>query len=352
MVSTNLEQYSIADFLKWFDEGRLVLNPEFQRKGVWSPAARTFLIDTILNRMPIPKIFLRSSINLETKQSVREVVDGQQRLRTIIDFANNKFVLTNRSKHYRGFRYESLTDEDKEKFLFYMLSVDQLIGASDDDVLEVFARLNSYSVKLNAPERRHAEYQGDFRWTVIDITKEWKLLWDNFRIVSISQRLRMMDYSLIAECLAILLEGIRDGGQEKITKCYSRYDKEIPNKDEIVHQMNETLQFLTGALANSIAGAIARPPHFLMLFAAAAHSLYGIPQGDLRAGEWPDRLPARADINEIGNNLAILASAIDEDEVPDRLKLFAQASRASTQRISSRRIRFPFFVDALTQPAV
>lgn len=116
--------------------------------------------------------------------------------------------------------------------------------------------------------------------------------------------------------------------------------------------MNETLQFLTGALANSIAGAIARPPHFLMLFAAAAHSLYGIPQGDLRAGEWPDRLPARADINEIGNNLAILASAIDEDEVPDRLKLFAQASRASTQRISSRRIRFPFFVDALTQPAV
>jgi hypothetical protein len=90
-------------------------------------------------------------------------VDGQQRLRTIIDFAEDKFTLGVRAKEFQGLRYSSLSDELKERFLEYRISVDQLMDASDDSVLEIFARLNSYTVPVNAPELRHAKYQGDFR---------------------------------------------------------------------------------------------------------------------------------------------------------------------------------------------
>jgi len=151
-----LEQYRISDFLDWHKEKRLELNPDFQRGSVWTPAARTFLIDTILRQLPIPKVYLRTKINVTTKKSIREVVDGQQRLRAILDFAEDKFALSKRASEFSGKKYSTLTEAEQEIFLSYPIAVDQLVNASTDDVLEVFARLNSYTVTLNGPEKRHA----------------------------------------------------------------------------------------------------------------------------------------------------------------------------------------------------
>jgi uncharacterized protein with ParB-like and HNH nuclease domain len=85
-----LEQFRISDFLEWHEAKSLKLNPDFQRGSVWTPAAKMMLIDTILRDLPIPKIFIRSRIDRETRKTIREVVDGQQRLRAIIDFASDK----------------------------------------------------------------------------------------------------------------------------------------------------------------------------------------------------------------------------------------------------------------------
>jgi uncharacterized protein with ParB-like and HNH nuclease domain len=67
------------------EEGKeLILNPTFQRRSVWQPQAKVLLIDTILRKMPVPKVYMRTQINAKTKRSVREIVDGQQRLRAIL----------------------------------------------------------------------------------------------------------------------------------------------------------------------------------------------------------------------------------------------------------------------------
>src|SRR5437667_7301018 len=106
MARSVLEQYTISDFLSWHRQHLLVLNASFQRREVWTPAARSYLIDTILRQMPVPKIYLRTRIDSNTQQAVREVVDGQQRLRAIVDFVENPFPLTSRAGDLKGLTYE------------------------------------------------------------------------------------------------------------------------------------------------------------------------------------------------------------------------------------------------------
>src|SRR5262245_42721892 len=184
MASSVLEQYRIADFLNWHAQDALKLNPHFQRRAVWTRAAKVFLIDTILRRFPIPKVFMRTNVNIETHATYREVVDGQQRLRTIIEFAADEWPLTARAGEFNGVTYSELPDDLKERFLTYPIAVEQLVNASDDDVLAMFARLNTYNVALSPAELRHAKYQGEFKWAVHEAAKRWRTLWDDYGVVS------------------------------------------------------------------------------------------------------------------------------------------------------------------------
>src|ERR1700744_4565967 len=96
MKSFDSRTYSINDFVQWSSQNQLVLNPQFQRRAVWSDKAKSYLIDTIVRGKPIPKIFIRQKLNVTTKTSVREVVDGQQRLRTILSYVKDGFPLARR----------------------------------------------------------------------------------------------------------------------------------------------------------------------------------------------------------------------------------------------------------------
>src|SRR5690349_12146313 len=78
--------YSINQFLDWQRSGTLRLRPPFQRREVWNPKAKSYLIDTIIRGLPIPIIFLRVIQDLKTLKQTLEVVDGQQRLRTFLSF--------------------------------------------------------------------------------------------------------------------------------------------------------------------------------------------------------------------------------------------------------------------------
>jgi hypothetical protein len=87
------------------------------------------------------------------------------------------------------------------------------------------------------------------------------------------------------------------------------------------------------------------PPHLLMLFAAVSHVLVGIPQGELTA--MPHRVPM-GQLDHVRDNLLTLASIIaSSDEAVPPYTDFWKASKSSTQRIASRKVRFPVFVDAL-----
>lgn len=158
MATSKSISLQVSDIVRWFREKELVINETFQRHSVWTPAAKTYLVDTVLNELPIPKIYIRSKVDTKSQATLREVVDGQQRVRALVEFANNQLRLGNRSDQFSGKKYEDLDEETQSKFLGYTLSIEQLLNATDDDVIDIFARLNSYIVSLNAAEKRHAQF--------------------------------------------------------------------------------------------------------------------------------------------------------------------------------------------------
>ncbi|MBT2768453.1 DUF262 domain-containing protein, partial [Stenotrophomonas sp. ISL-67] len=68
---------------------RLDLEPPYQRRSVWTRKDKQFFIDTILRNYPSPAVFLHKSIS-ETGSATYHVVDGKQRIQTILEFANDK----------------------------------------------------------------------------------------------------------------------------------------------------------------------------------------------------------------------------------------------------------------------
>jgi len=153
-------QYRVSDFLSWQRAGTLNLSPSFQRRPVWKPEAKSYFIDTIARGLPVPIIILREKrSDVSRLEPVREVVDGQQRLRTIFsyidpnllnDYDPKKDAFLIRPEHNEdlaGRSFASLPKEIQQSILDYEFSVHILPAGTDDrEVLGIFARLNSTGV--------------------------------------------------------------------------------------------------------------------------------------------------------------------------------------------------------------
>ncbi len=352
LPQSQLETFAVSDFLEWHRSRRLDLNPHFQRRSVWNAQAKTMLIDTILRGFPIPKVYIRSKIDTQTQIAYREVVDGQQRLRAILDFASNKLTLGRRANEFAGLTYDELSDSFQQTFLSYTVAVEHLFNASDEDVLEIFSRLNSYTVPLNGAETRHATYQGEFKWAVHEASKRHSRFWDEHGIFTPRTRLRMADDALLAECYGILLRGVGDGGARALKQLYQDYDSELPNRPHLDEQVDLALSEIDENFGEIIihGSPLARPPHFLMVFAAVAHAKVGISIGAMHRRTFPDdRSEALRNVEVAIENLEMIADLISEDResVPRTWRRFHTASRSSTHRLASRRVRFPIYFRAL-----
>ncbi|MFF7235476.1 DUF262 domain-containing protein [Streptomyces collinus] len=346
MDQSSPEHYPIADFLKWKQEDSILLNPQFQRGSVWTPAARTYLIDTILRGYPIPKILMRTSIDRASHRIFREVVDGQQRLQSIIDFGNDKLILGSRAGKFSGMTYSTLPEELQMRFLAYKITGEQLINATDEDVLEVFARINSYSVPVIEPELRNAAYDTDFKWSVYNKVREWHAFWD-LGVLSPRDRVRMHDQSLMAEMYGVIMRGVTDGGQPKITRLYKAMTS-FPEQTEVEEKVDSVLDALTREILPSLKGEpLCKAPHALMIFAAVANALHGIPQGELEEGDNIRQPQALSRMDVVVENLLFLNEIFKTDEPPARWQRFWRDSKTTTHRIASRKVRFRAFSEAL-----
>lgn len=356
VLHTSVHNYSVADFLELRASGRLEINKEFQRNSVWRTPGKVYLIDSILRGYPIPKLYFRSKIDPKTQSSVREVVDGQQRLLAIFQFADDKLELTSRAREFNGLRYSNLDEEQKTQFLSYTFVAEQFINASDDDVLEVFSRINSYTVALNAAELRHAQYQGEFKWLVREMSQELTHFWEQFSVFSLTQRARMADDAFVADCLLQIAQGITGGEAKALERAYKELDASFPESAKTSAALQSAIDIVTENLSDALIAPLTRPPHLAMLLAAAAHVSTGLrTQGDnawiARMDPLPPRpaLPqSRAQWDQVRENLLALASIIELDDPPTErgAAAFWTSSSKATINLSSRRVRFPHYVEA------
>ena len=138
-------------------KNRIDTNPDFQRPAVWSAGQKQLLIDTILRGYDIPKLYWRKVSKAPEKY---EVVDGQQRLRTIFEFHAGDFNLAKDADDIDGMvvatmHYTDLPEDLRLRFDNYALDVIVLTDTSEDEVREMFLRLQN-GTSLKAQEKRNA----------------------------------------------------------------------------------------------------------------------------------------------------------------------------------------------------
>lgn len=203
----------ISTLIRLYQKGKLNLNPPYQRNAVWDDASKKLLIDTIINNFPLPSIFLH-----KISQSRYDMVDGQQRTRTILAYYDNKLTDQN-GKFYK--------DSNCEKFLDYEIPLVKIIKIEKAEKIEAFyARVNSSGKRLNRPELLKAKYFGT---KFMDLADELSCLteFDSLNLFSETSQNRMNDLDFTAELIAV----IKLGRTDKKLKVDDIFEKDLTKKE-------------------------------------------------------------------------------------------------------------------------
>ncbi len=339
--------FSISDLYDWYTQTppQLVLNPKFQRRAVWTPQSKSYLINTILLGLPLPVFFLRQNTDTHSKKTIREVVDGQQRLRAIFDFIDNGFPLKKtHNEEYGGFYFSELPEEMQADFLAYELSVNVLINLDDKDILDIFARLNSYGVKLNKQELINAKYFGYFKQLAYSLAFEFSKYWEINKLFSNANIMRMKEVEFVSELLVIMLDGIQD--VKALDKYYGKYDESFDNRFEIKRRFEETMDYIANLYGGNFSETAYKSSSlFYGLFVAIYHLNYGVvgisaPRHTLVVG---DNSKVRTALDEIETVLEKTSDLTPED------RAFIISYKKSTGDRAQKSIRCNYMLSVISK---
>lgn len=246
-MDSTATNHKISWFKKEKEEDSLNLSPNFQRRPVWTDEQASYLIDTILNGLPIPEIYIRSESTAKGKTTY-EVVDGQQRIRAILKFGMNDLVLCGDEvgPKWLDKDFDDLDEDEQKAFWDYKIVVRELEGASDLEIRNLFKRLNIHSVTLNDQELRHAEFTGHFVRVMEQLAEDdW---WLNSGVVNIRQIRRMEDVEFVSELFIGLVAGPQDK-KKSLDEYYINYDGSMPEKSDWIDNFEKTLELIKKTLS-------------------------------------------------------------------------------------------------------
>lgn len=335
--------YPTNDFLNWHQRGELVLQPKFQRRPVWSDKARSYFIDTILRKMPVPKLFMRQQIDLAGHRTVREIVDGQQRLRAVIDYIEGKFAVSKlHNQDFGNLYFYELPEKVKNDFLSYQLSVDLLPAATDTEVLDVFSRINSYTITLNAQEKLNARYFGPFKQTAYELGYQHYRFWLDNRILTDLNIARMAEAELASELIVAMLDGLQTG-KAYLDRYYKNYDDQFAQANSIKKEFRTTIDQIAEVFGDGLPKTnFMRVPLFYSLFCVLYDALFGLPGSERPRIKFVGKTPVR-----IREALLQLDAQIKKDPPSEAYIPFIQASTRGTANLIARQTRHRFIWDAI-----
>lgn len=274
----------INDIVQWYQNGELQLSPKYQRNSVWNVKAKSYLIDTIIRGLPIPPIFVRQKIDLNTRKTFREIIDGQQRLRAITEFIDNVYEISkSHNSEFGGKKFEEFSDEEKEQFLEYEI-VAEIINEKDDDIIyDMFARLNTNNYVLNKQELRNSKYWGEFKVAAYNLSAENREIFSENDIFSDKQFSRMDDVELISMLLNLTLNGISTDTPTSLDKLYEQYDRNFPELEEVEEKFQATMNTIKKIYNyfNGNAKCFTSKVYFYTLYATTFHQLFGLNKNDM-----------------------------------------------------------------------
>jgi len=306
---------SIAWFQEEYKAARLELRPPFQRKPVWLEKQRCALIESVLMDIPIPEVYVQVTQADDGTQEFG-VVDGQQRLRTILQFIglerpaeqeganNNNFSLEllPASSAHKDKTFADVTGEARKRFYQYAICVRFLYTEDTKEIEDVFKRLNKFLMPLKAQELRNATYHGAFAKLSEQLADDE--YWAVNRIVTPAAIRRMADIEMMSDLLIGLLHGPQGGSAKIIDQYYERYeqfDEEFPEQNRVKRTFDKVLDTIKRLFPKIAEGRWGNRADFYSLFVSLGNlldkrSLPRTKEKDLR-----EKLLAFAD--EVGKRL-------------------------------------------------
>lgn len=133
--------------------------PSYQREFVWDPKKKSRFIESVLLGVPLTP-FLVS----EDENGRLEIIDGSQRIRTLIEFFNNGFYLRNLEK-LKEINSAKFKDLPKKSQNYFKNRDFKIIIADETDIeikQDIFNRVNTSSEKLTDSEIRKGSFSGKF----------------------------------------------------------------------------------------------------------------------------------------------------------------------------------------------
>jgi len=167
-------QRKVKDLMSDYIDGDLDPRPSFQRGYVWDKKRASRLVESILLNVPLPLVY-----TAEEEDQTEVVIDGQQRLLSVFGFITGKFPKDGSGFKLSGLKlleqlngkdFKSLEDKERKAIQRYIFQIIRISNNSHPDVkFEIFERLNSGSVTLNAQELRNCVYRGTFNDTLREL---------------------------------------------------------------------------------------------------------------------------------------------------------------------------------------
>jgi len=313
--------------VSWFNDkksdGTLEISPKFQRRAVWLEKERAMLLDTILCALPFPEIYVHVETNPESGKQNWAVVDGQQRITSILKFVDNEFHLP-KNDNWNGEYFRDLSPEIKGRFWDYKIVVRTLRQASDEEIRSLFTKLNTNNIALNDQELRNARYAGRFKELA-------ERLADNPYFQSIGlftprDVRRMLDIEYVSELLVRQIAGINNK-KDLLDEFYIRFDEEFPSEAAYEDEFNVCI--------NLVRSLITPDNQDIFKSKGSFYSLFGVCINYFRLTKRNTFLQ----ITEIEKQITELVNRAKENDFVASNPFIQQYSEASTRSTSDKSFR-------------
>lgn len=232
------QTWSISEIYQKIKDGRLILNPDYQRGEIWNNEKQTAFIESLYMEIMIPPIYV---VEVPAKDMLEEnkyeVVDGKQRLTAIREFIIEKLRLNERNLEYYadifgGRLFAEIREIDPEKTSQMLSSVLDIyvITANSPEFTKYdnFARLNKGAEKLKVNEIRRAIYRSTISDRITEFVKnQLETNEDEYRIVFSGNDIkRYEDYGRFYRSVAFFLRSEIDEG---VVRGYNSRPREMIN---------------------------------------------------------------------------------------------------------------------------
>jgi hypothetical protein len=228
----------VSELIKDIDDGSLILKPAFQRRLVWTNTVKDHFLETVTLGLPFPEIFVATG-EIDTRSMKRKnlLVDGQQRISTLRQYVQGSpdLVLTAVTP------YAELEEKKKAEFLDYKVAVRDLGTVTEEQVKDIFARINSTDYALKAMERLNAQFSGDYKQFCDTLSRD--PFFDRHNVFSLAdvRRMRDLDFCVILTTTLLSTYYHRDSLNKEYLQ---RYNDAFAKGDTLSKQLADTFEFI------------------------------------------------------------------------------------------------------------